>query len=233
MRHQGSQLGVPIQGSSHISPALSRQNGSNASRIPDSHPALARGCFSCPPLYPIADLLQSTPSAASYDAASRSISSFVRFSVTATNRQSANSGYQWPNGTPAKIFSCSGILDQLTDRPALHADHKLLERRPIEPKRKRRHGRQPLGGITGLLQAQIGHVAHAGRTHQRKIDRRAQGVQTLVRADVARGLFAADVLLAGLKRQHPTARPRRSTVWPTSRPGMRRKNCSRQAIMPK
>ena len=44
-----------------------------------------------------------------------------------------------------------------------------------------------------------------GRAHQRQVDRRAQGQQALVGADVAGGLFAADVLLAGLQRQHPAA----------------------------
>ena len=62
-----------------------------------------------------------------------------------------------------------------------------------------------LGGVAGLLQAEVGRFAQALRAEQREVDRRSQGEQALVRADVARGLFAADVLLAGLQREHEAA----------------------------
>ena len=45
-------------------------------------------------------------------------------------------------------------------------------------------------------------------------DQRRQGAEAFVRADVAGGLFAADVLLAGLERQHEARRPCASMVSP-------------------
>ena len=60
------------------------------------------------------------------------------------------------------------------------------------------------GRIMGLLQAEVRHVGQAGGAHRGQVDRRANGQQGLVRADVARGLVAADVLLAGLQRQAPS-----------------------------
>ena len=91
-------------------------------------------------------------------------------------------------------------------RPSGDADDELLEHRAGRtPASSRPRGGEPLGGVAGLLQAQLGHRPHALRAHRRQVDRRPQGQQPLVRADVAGGLLAADVLLAGLQGQDPAA----------------------------
>ena len=46
------------------------------------------------------------------------------------------------------------------------------------------------------------HLLESFRAHQRKVNRDPKGHQTLVGADVGSSLFAADVLLAGLKCKH-------------------------------
>jgi hypothetical protein len=56
-----------------------------------------------------------------------------------------------------------------------------------------------------LADAQFSRLGQPLRPHFSQIDCRPQGEQPLVGADVAGRLFAADVLLAGLKRQHPAA----------------------------
>ena len=78
----------------------------------------------------------------------------VRFSVTATSRQSASSGYHAPSGTPAKMPCRGAAVQQLVDAAAGHADDELLERRPGEGRREPAAGGQPLGRVAGLLQAQ-------------------------------------------------------------------------------
>ena len=56
-----------------------------------------------------------------------------------------------------------------------------------------------------LAQTHLCHFAEARGTEGREVHRRAQRQQALVCADVARRLFAADVLLARLECQHPAA----------------------------
>src|SRR6478752_8618341 len=56
-----------------------------------------------------------------------------------------------------------------------------------------------------LAEAQLGCFAQALWAHLCEIDRGAKRKQPLVRADVAGGLLAANVLLAGLQREHPAA----------------------------
>ena len=131
----------------------------------------------------------------------------VRFSVTATRKQSASSGYQRPSGTPAKIARARRPRPSSSlDVAVAVADDELLERRPPRtPARSGPSAVEPLGGVVRLAQAQLGRLAQALRAQRGQVDAGPQGEQALVGADVARGLFAADVLLAGLQRQHPAA----------------------------
>ncbi len=59
----------------------------------------------------------------------------------------------------------------------------------------------------GLPRTQLAHIAQALRSHEAQVNGGAQGEQSLVRADIAGRLLAADVLFARLQRQHPTASP--------------------------
>ena len=62
-----------------------------------------------------------------------------------------------------------------------------------------------LGRVARFLQAEVGGFAQALRAEEGEVDRGAEGEEALVGADVARGLFAADVLLAGLQREDEAA----------------------------
>ena len=136
---------------------------------------------------------------------SASISCFVRFSVTATRKQSASSGYHRPSGTPARKPASRASASKLVDSALPIADDEFFERRRVERQLESLVAAKLLGSVARFLQAEVGRFAQPLRTEQRQIDRRPQGEQALVRADVARGLFAADVLLAGLQREHEAA----------------------------
>jgi hypothetical protein len=56
-----------------------------------------------------------------------------------------------------------------------------------------------------LAEAQLGRFAEALGAHLGEIDGGAQREQALVRANIARGFFAADMLLASLQREDPAA----------------------------
>jgi len=53
----------------------------------------------------------------------------------------------------------------------------------------------------GLATTQLGNLPHALRPHEGQIDGGSQSQQSLVRANVARRLFPANMLLAGLNRE--------------------------------
>ena len=57
-------------------------------------------------------------------------------------------------------------------------------------------------GVPRLRHAQLGHLAQSRRSHGGQVGGRGERAERLVRADVARGLLAADVLLARLQGQH-------------------------------
>ena len=119
-------------------------------------------------------------------------------------RQSSSSGYHCPSGTPArKPAECAG--EQLIDAALAIADDELFERRAVECQFEAVVFAELLGGVSRLLQAEVGGFFQALRAEQGEVDRGAEGEQALVRADVARGLFAADVLLAGLQREDEAA----------------------------
>ena len=59
--------------------------------------------------------------------------------------------------------------------------------------------------IAGLLQAQVGRFSQPLRAQLSQVDGGSQGEQALVGADVAGRLFAADMLLASLQREHEAA----------------------------
>ena len=69
----------------------------------------------------------------------------------------------------------------------------------------RRRCRELLGCVMGLLQAELAVSFKPLRPERGQIDGSPQSKQSLVRADVARRLLAADVLLARLQRQHPAS----------------------------
>ncbi len=108
-----------------------------------------------------------------------------------------------PSGTPAKTPCLSAAWTARSQTPAGHAHHELLERGPV----KRRHNapRPPVAPShsAALCRHKLGHLPQTGGPDGRQVDRRAQGQQALVRADVARRLLAANVLLARLQREHP------------------------------
>ena len=62
-----------------------------------------------------------------------------------------------------------------------------------------------LGEVVRFLQAELGGFPEALRSQGGEVHGRPQGEESLVGADVARRLVPADVLLAGLQRQHPAA----------------------------
>ena len=61
-------------------------------------------------------------------------------------------------------------------------------------------------GVIGFQKVLFADFPQALRPDRRQIDRGHQGAQRLVRADVRRRLFPADVLFAGGKRQHKARR---------------------------
>ena len=77
-------------------------------------------------------------------------------------------------------------------------------------------GRLQLRGPRG---AQRGHVAQPVRPDGREVDRRGQRQQRLVRADVAGGLVAPDVLLAGAHGHDERALPVEVGGHPDEPPG--------------
>ena len=94
---------------------------------------------------------------------------------------------------------------QVVDVAVDVSHHKLLERRRVEGQLETLALANLLGRIAGLLQAEIAEFAHSLRPHQRQINTRPQCEQPLIRADIAGGFFAADVLFAGLQREHEAA----------------------------
>ena len=88
------------------------------------------------------------------------------------------------------------------DRPGVgHGDGELVEVRP---------GMEPADAVVGEGRLELrgagragrGHVAQAVRAEGRHVDRRGEGQEGLVGADVAGGLVAADVLLARAQGHH-------------------------------
>ncbi len=84
-----------------------------------------------------------------------------------------------------------------------HAHGELAHHRPgvdlLEAER--------LAGVVGAAQHQLGELHEAPAAQPGQVDHAGQGVQRLGRADVVRGLLPADVLLAGLEREHEAAPP--------------------------
>jgi hypothetical protein len=101
-------------------------------------------------------------------------------------------------------------------------DGELLEERPVDRELDAVEVRQPLGGVARPGEARAGEVAQPLRAEPREVDQRRHGVERLVRADVRRRAFAADVLLARAQRHDVAARPAVVEVSPTIRPGSRR-----------
>src|SRR3546814_14548958 len=65
-----------------------------------------------------------------------------------------------------------------------------------------RHLRQPLGRRHGARMVDRRQVAQPRLAEQGHVDREGERAQAAVGADVARGLFATDMLLARRERQH-------------------------------
>ena len=134
-----------------------------------------------------------------------SISARVRFSVTATLKQSrqlpdTTARVQARRDSPPRAVAAAAPAR----RPDCCSVNSLKNgRSKAQP--QARYLRQLLGGVVGLAQAQLGRLLQPLRPERGQVDRRPQGQQALVGADVARRLLAADVLLARLQRQHPAA----------------------------
>src|SRR5262245_65021262 len=82
---------------------------------------------------------------------------------------------------------------------------ELVERRTRE-----REAAPPARGqrLLGVLRPRViepGDRSEAAAPEQREVDRRREGAEPLVRADVRRGLAPADVLLARRERQYESA----------------------------
>ncbi len=65
----------------------------------------------------------------------------------------------------------------------------------------------PPARVSRLLRALRRHLLQTAPAHRRHVDGRGERDQTLVGADVRRGLLAADVLLARGEREHEAAPP--------------------------
>ena len=133
------------------------------------------------------------------------ISSEVVTSVAHTSRPSARDG---SSGTG--VGEDEAGQDPAVEQPAMDGpgvgdpDRELVEVRPrMEPRRPdRRERRLELGRPR---RPERRHVAQPVRTDGREVDRGGQRQEGLVRADVAGGLVAPDVLLAGAHRHHECA----------------------------
>src|SRR5690606_3869794 len=87
---------------------------------------------------------------------------------------------------------------------AARSKRELVEERPVVGQRQTVNRTQLLGGVVRLLQAQFGDLPQSLRTYGGEVDRGPQRQQSLIGADVARGLVPADVLLARLQAEHVT-----------------------------
>src|SRR3546814_4980536 len=77
----------------------------------------------------------------------------------------------------------------------------LVEERVVD-EHHARHLRQPLGRRHGARMVDRRQVAQPRLAEQGHVDREGERAQAAVGADVARGLFAPDMLLARRERQH-------------------------------
>ena len=100
-----------------------------------------------------------------------------------------------------------GLLQRSKDLVLLRQIRdKLMEEFAGIAQRHALDGRKAAGKIVRLGHALARSLGKALPTHGGEINARRQRAQRLVRADVAAGLLAADVLLARLQRQDKTAR---------------------------
>ena len=84
-------------------------------------------------------------------------------------------------------------------------DDELVEHRPGESLLHARDRAEPVGGIGRFLDVLPGHLPQPLLAQGLQEDRRPQGAEGLVGADVRGGPLAADVLLAGGQRQDEAA----------------------------
>ena len=96
----------------------------------------------------------------------------------------------------AKHGETSAIVELLTHQ---HGRHKGLVRGGIATRRR--------GTLHGAVMVQGRQAREPIFAQERKVDRKGQRDQSRVRADVTRGLLAADMLLAGRQGEDEAAAP--------------------------
>jgi hypothetical protein len=162
--------------------------------------------------------------------AKASISARVRFSVTAnTTSDPARTGRCGCRPSdPVERERNSRQESALEHRPRawrstspVVGQRELVRERRVPGRREASRGQQPVAQVVGFAMHARAVAGKALTPDGAEVDRRRERTQRLVAADVARGLLAADVLLARRERQHERpVFPSRSTVRPTRRPGM-------------
>lgn len=100
---------------------------------------------------------------------------------------------------------CDALVDQRADHFGSilgQADGKLVEEAAVERGLDPFDGDELMVGVAGAVHALATHIKKTFASNEREIDDCAQGAELYVAANVGCGLFAADVLLARLERQH-------------------------------
>ena len=93
---------------------------------------------------------------------------FVRFSVTATRKQSVKFRIPVAERHAGEEAGVERVGEQFVDAAFAVADDELLERRRVERQREAVVRAELLGGVVRLLQAEVGRLAQALRAEQRR-----------------------------------------------------------------
>ena len=110
-----------------------------------------------------------------------------------------------PSGRPPRMSRSSSACQHALRRSGQSVTNSW-KNAPVVHQRQAGDCAQSLGQIVGLGMALARPPARMPvRPHGGQIDRRGQGAQRLVGADVGAGLLPADVLLPGLQGQHKGA----------------------------
>ena len=129
------------------------------------------------------------------------MSAGLRFSVKAIKQHVVHPLVVAPDRVAGMDAALAGGGDHLA-RGAADPDGELLEARPL---REDERQPEPLLRIRDEPHAGLSHLAQALRPEPREVHEPGEREQGLVRRDVRRRLLAADVLLAGLEREHVAA----------------------------
>ena len=154
--------------------------------------------------------------------ASPSISSFVRFSVTAIEDAVGQLGVPAAEGDAAVVAQAADLRED-GSRVLRAADDELLEERAGEGQREPGNGGQPFGGVVGLAGRELGGLAQAARPHAPPGRCCCAGpsrpwLVQMFEVAFSRRMCCSRVWSVSTQQRLPW----RSVVWPTIRPGILR-----------